>query len=97
MSTNVVKKRKKRTGIKLIYLALALVLLAIPVCNVYTKAILSESNIALEEMKSDIKNQEEIYVGGHAFIKFKEGEPPTLTWEDIQEHVADDMEFVRIK
>ncbi|MBR4694396.1 MAG: cell division protein FtsL [Bacilli bacterium] len=60
MSTNVVKKRKKRTGIKLIYLALALVLLAIPVCNVYTKAILSESNIALEEMKSDIKNQEVI-------------------------------------
>ena len=60
MSTNVVKKRKKRTGIKLIYLALALVLLAIPVCNVYTKAILSESNIALEEMKSDIKDQEVI-------------------------------------
>ena len=60
MSTNVLKKRKKRTGIKLIYLALALVLLAIPVCNVYTKAILSESNIALEEMKSDIKDQEVI-------------------------------------
>ena len=60
MSTNAVKKRKKRTGIKLIYLALALILLAIPVCNVYTKAILSESNIALEEMKCDIKNQEVI-------------------------------------
>ena len=49
------------------------------------------------EENGDIKNQEEVYVGGHAFIKFKEGEPPTLTWEDIQEHVADDMEFVRIK
>ena len=59
MSTNAVK-RKKRTGIKIIYLVLALILLAIPVCNVYTKAILSESNIALEEKKSEIRNQEDI-------------------------------------
>ena len=35
-------------------------MLAIPVCNVYTKAILSESNIELEEIKSDIKEQENI-------------------------------------
>ena len=60
MSREVVKKRKKLGGIKLIYLVLATILLAIPVCNVYTKAILSESNIALEEMKSDIKEQEGI-------------------------------------
>ncbi len=60
MSSTVVKKRKKITGIKVIYLVLAAILLAIPVCNVYTKAILSESNIALEEMKSDIKEQEGI-------------------------------------
>lgn len=60
MSQSVVKKRKKSAGIKMIYVVLALILLAIPICNVYTKAILSESNIALEEMKSDIKRQEGI-------------------------------------
>ena len=44
-------------GEGIIWLTLALILLAIPVCNVYTKAILSESNIALEEIKSEIKTQ----------------------------------------
>lgn len=53
------KKRKNRSDIK-IFMILAIILLAIPICNVYTKAILSETNIALEEVKSDIKNQENI-------------------------------------
>ncbi len=54
------KKQAKRKfrGERAIYVTLSLILLAIPVCNVYTKAILSESNIALEEIKSDIKEQE---------------------------------------
>jgi len=43
-----------------IFVILGIILLAIPVCNVYTKAILSESNIALEEVKSDIKDQENV-------------------------------------
>jgi cell division protein FtsL len=57
------KKRKlqnKFRGERVIYFTLALILLAIPVCNVYTKAILSETNIALEEIKSDIKEQEKL-------------------------------------
>ena len=54
------KLKKKLRGERIIYFTLAFILLAIPVCNVYTKAILSESNIALEEMKSDIKEQENI-------------------------------------
>ena len=54
-------KKDKKNFIKgegIIWLTLALILLAIPVCNVYTKAILSESNIALEEIKSEVKTQE---------------------------------------
>lgn len=54
------KLKKLLRGERAIYLTLALILLAIPICNVYTKAILSESNIALEEKKSEIKKQEEI-------------------------------------
>lgn len=54
------KMQKKFRGERIIYFTLALILLAIPVCNVYTKAILSESNITLEKMKSDIKEQESI-------------------------------------
>ena len=54
------KKTKKNflRGEGIIWLTLALILLAIPVVNVYTKAILSESNIALEEIKNEIKTQE---------------------------------------
>ena len=51
---------KKNHGERLIYFIIILILLAIPVCNVYTKAILSETNIALEEIKSDIKEQENL-------------------------------------
>ncbi len=56
------QKRLKRIlrGERAIYFTLALILLAIPVCNVYTKAILSESNIALEEKKSEIRRQEDL-------------------------------------
>ena len=62
MANKVARKKKKMRkifrGERAIYFTLALILLAIPVCNVYTKAILAETNIALEEIKSDIKNQE---------------------------------------
>ena len=64
MANKQVKKQKRLRkilrGERAIYLTLALILLAIPVCNVYTKAILSESNIALEEKKSEIRKQEDI-------------------------------------
>lgn len=54
------KKQKRFSGERTIWLILGLILLAIPICNVYTKAILSETNIALEEMKNSIKEQEGI-------------------------------------
>ena len=36
---------------------------------------------------------EEVYVGGHGFMTFTEGDPLTLTWQDDQEHMADDLVF----
>ena len=64
MANKQVKKQKRLRkilrGERAIYFTLVLILLAIPVCNVYTKAILSESNIALEEKKTEIKKQEDI-------------------------------------
>ena len=55
MANKVARKKKKLRkifrGERAIYFTLALILLAIPVCNVYTKAILSETNIELEEAK----------------------------------------------
>ena len=54
------KKNKFLKGEGKVFVILAIILLAIPICNVYTKAILSESNITLEEVKSDIKDQENV-------------------------------------
>ncbi len=64
MTNKVVKKKKKiKKSIKaertIIFIMLA-IFAAIPTCNVYTKARLSETNIALEEVKNDIKDQERI-------------------------------------
>ena len=56
------QKKKKKTPQnrkeKIMFAILLAVLLAIPIMNVYTKAILSESNIRLEQVKNDIKRQE---------------------------------------
>jgi len=60
MANKVTKKKRRFRGVSVIYFTLALILLAIPISNVYTKAILSETNIQLEELKSDIKEQENI-------------------------------------
>ncbi len=64
MANKQVKKQKRLKkilrGERAIYFTLALILLAIPVCNVYTKAMLSESNITLEEKKNEIRKQEDI-------------------------------------
>ena len=57
------KKEKIFAGERIIYMTIIFILLAIPVCNVYTKAILSSSNIALEQTKSKIKDQESINDG----------------------------------
>lgn len=56
------KKKKVQTHRKekIMFVILILVLLAIPIANVYTKAVLSESNIKLEQVKNDIKHQEKV-------------------------------------
>ena len=45
------------------------------------------------EDDGDVESQEEVYTGGHGFMFFKEGDPLTLTWQDDQEKVAEDMVF----
>ena len=56
------KKRfvKKLRGEVSIIIAIVLTVLAIPVSMVYTQAMLSESNIELEAMKSEVKEQESL-------------------------------------
>lgn len=64
MANKEARKRKKMVkklrGEVAIYIAIFLMLLAIPVCRVYTQAMLSESNIELEVIKSDVKEQENL-------------------------------------
>ena len=54
------KKKGLFKGEGMIWLTLAIILLAIPVVNVYTKAILSESNIALQEVENKIREQKDM-------------------------------------
>ncbi len=51
------KKLKFLKGEKLMYMLLAVMVLAIPVVKVCTQAILSESNIKVERLKKDINKQ----------------------------------------
>ena len=41
----------------------------------------------------DVKSEEEVFVGGHGFMQFTEGDPLTLTWQEDQEKIADGMVF----
>ena len=54
------KRRRKLNREAFMWLVIAVLLLAIPICEVYVKAKLSESNIALEEIKGKIEEQEGI-------------------------------------
>lgn len=57
------KKRNKKVrlkGEKFVSILIILAIIAFPIATVLTKAILSETNIALEKMKGEIKNQEEV-------------------------------------
>ncbi len=47
-------------GEKLIYAVIFLLLIAVPISNVFTKALLSESNIEVEQLKNKINNQENL-------------------------------------
>lgn len=51
------KKIKIVRGEKMVYGLLFLVIVSMPICTVFTKALLSESNIELEQLKSKIESQ----------------------------------------
>ena len=58
-SKNRTKKKKKMfEQEKTYWIIILLIIFAIPVANVYTKAILSETNIELEEMKVKTQKQQ---------------------------------------
>ena len=52
------KKLKLLKGEKFMYCLLVVLLLAIPMFNVYTSSLLSETNNELEKLKSNIEDQE---------------------------------------
>ena len=54
------KRLKFLKGEKIMYILLLLLVLAIPICNVFTQAKLSESNIAVSRLKSKIETQEKV-------------------------------------
>ena len=55
------KKRNRQIkvlrGEKIIYFIIFFVIVSMPMCTVFTKALLSESNIEVEQMKSKIQEQ----------------------------------------
>lgn len=53
-------KLKLLKGEKIIYFVLAMLLVATPIISVFTKAMVSETTIKVEELKAKIENQENI-------------------------------------
>ncbi len=51
------KKIKIVKGEKFLYLILFLLIVALPLANVFTKAMLSETNISVEQLKNKIEKQ----------------------------------------
>ena len=41
----------------------------------------------------NVASQEEVFTGGHGIMTFAEGDPLTLTWQEDQEHAADEKVF----
>lgn len=54
------KRLKLLKGEKFMYVVLILLLIAIPTVNVFSKALLSETNIINEKLKNKIEKQENI-------------------------------------
>jgi cell division protein FtsL len=54
------KKIKILRGEKFLYIILILLVVAFPISSVFTKALLSETNIDLEKMKNKIEEQSDI-------------------------------------
>lgn len=57
MKKNTGKKIKILKGEKLLYFILFFLVIAVPISNVFTKALLSETNIEVEQLKSKIEKQ----------------------------------------
>ena len=51
------KKIRFLKGEKIMYFVIVLVMLLIPISNVFTKALLSESNIEVKQLKNKIEKQ----------------------------------------
>lgn len=54
------KKSVILKGERFLYIMIMLALMAFPIATVYTKAVLSESSISLEQMRAKIETQEGI-------------------------------------
>lgn len=54
------KKSVILKGERFLYIMIILALMAFPIATVYTKAVLSESSISLEQMRAKIETQEGI-------------------------------------
>lgn len=54
------KKIKIVRGEKIIYVMIFFLIVTMPICTVLTKALLSESNIEVEQMKAKIEKQKDV-------------------------------------
>lgn len=63
MEHKIWKRYKILKGEKIIYVLLAILLVSIPVCNVFTKATLSKTNIEVERLRKDIEKQSGVNEG----------------------------------
>lgn len=54
------QKNKLLRGEKLIYIFIFMLIMSMPICTVFTKALLSESNIEVEQVKSKIEKQSNV-------------------------------------
>lgn len=52
------KRLKLLKGEKLMYFLLVLLLISVPVINIFSKALVSETNIKVEKMKNKIERQQ---------------------------------------
>ncbi len=60
MKTTKTKKIKLLKGEKILYFLIILLLVTFPILTVFTKAVLSETNIEVEQLKAQISDQEGI-------------------------------------
>ncbi len=60
MKHNKTKKLKLLKGEKIMYVLIVLLVIAVPTINVFSQALLSETNIKLEDYKFKIANQSSV-------------------------------------